>query len=85
LIKKTADTGPPVRYHAAFLKMQSFCHKTIESALEKLFDSPFQGQAARRFNTMTRLTAGLLTGQEVRISELTTGQSSSVKAISEWN
>ena len=33
---------------------------------------------------MTRLTAGLLTGQEVRIPELTTGQSSDIKSLSEW-
>lgn len=39
---------------------------------------------ARRFQTMTRLTAGLLTGQEVRISQLTTGQASSIQARSEW-
>lgn len=33
---------------------------------------------------MTRLTAGLLTGQEVRISQLTTGQPSAIQALSEW-
>lgn len=33
---------------------------------------------------MTRLTAGLLSGNEVRISELTTGQASTIQALSEW-
>lgn len=66
------------------MKTQSRCHEAIKSALEKLLDSPFTGQAARRFQTLTRLTAGLLTGQEVRITQLTKGQPSQIQALSEW-